>query len=103
MPEVRKVFTLVTGLNRLSTLLASVSSGITGIGMNLTHLKWTTITGGPISKGNGSMAAVADGDPYAINTGNSEEATATDRIDATQVYFFPTNNGDKLYIEARSA
>src|ERR1700730_10972256 len=100
MPEVRKVFTLTTGLNSLKTMLTSVSSGITGISMQLTFLQWRTKSGGPIAKGNSAMATVADGDSYNLDEGDSEHGYGTDRIDGTLVYFMPTNNGDKIYIEA---
>lgn len=101
MPEVRKVFTLAAGNNRLSTLLASVSSSIQ---MQLTHLTVENIGPGIVAKGDSAMAAVADGQPLAVNEVSPEDAYGTDRIDATQVYFRPTTGGtDKIYIEARSA
>jgi len=103
MPEVRKIFTLDGTTQSLKTFLAAQSTGITGIAMQLTYLRWRVKLGGPVAKGNSAMAALTDGDSFALDEGDTEAAYGTDRIDATQIYFRGTANGDKVFIECRSA
>lgn len=100
MPEVKKVFTLAAGNNRLSTMLAAVS---TDIGMLLTHLRWRTLTGGPIAMGDADMAAITDGDAWAVGEGPQDDVGLPgNMIEATKIYFRPTAANDKIYLEARS-
>lgn len=101
MPIVTKVFTLSAGNNRLSTMLASVSSDIS---MLLTYLRWRVVGPGDVAKGDSSMAALTDGDLFSVGEGDTAEAPAQgDCIEATKIYFRPTTGGvDKIFIEARS-
>jgi hypothetical protein len=103
MPELRKILTLTGNNDSLKTFLAANSVGITGLSMNLTYLHWRVKSGGPVAKGDSTMASLADGDSYDLDEGDTEAAYGTDRIDATKIYFRGTSAGDKVYIEARSA
>jgi hypothetical protein len=100
VPSLKKVITLAAGLNTLKSLIAANS---TKVSMQLTWLRWRVFSGGPVAIGNLSMAAITDGDQWDVDTGTTEQAQGTDRIDATQIAFWPTNNGDKIFIDARSA
>src|SRR5262245_32427601 len=101
MPAVRKNFTLAAGNNRLSTMLAGVS---TDIAMMLSYVRWRVVGPGDVAKGDSTMAALTDGDVFSIGEGDADgPCSPGDSIDATQVYFRPTTGGvDKIFIEARS-
>ena len=96
----RRTVTLAAGLNNCSTLVQTAlgSTQLVGGVIELTH---RVEAGGPVAKGDSTMAAITDGASYDVKEGDTERASMGNAIHLGAIYFFATNAGDKLYLQIR--
>jgi hypothetical protein len=88
-------FTLGAGNTSLSSLLRSILADFP----YKVKYSYTVESGGPVARGNSSMAAVTDGAQKAVGEGHGSEGY----VDSTKIYFRPTAAGvDVIHVEAES-
>lgn len=81
---------LAAGNNNLETDIIPVIAP--GMSSKILELQWRAYSGGPVAKKSAPMTLITDGAQYNVGDATPRE----EHVNANQVNFFPTNNGDVI-------